>query len=177
MTYPTIASKDLTGEGMTNQLKKPALLLVLLSSVVVLTACSYSTEFVVINAADNTIEVRYRLKKPVNSLSPSRLPEVPSVKLASELDQQIPWRPLPASRFTFDPDTRLAVVSLMPGESLRVEQRKLGEGPQDDAHQAANFSIEEINITGPNGDVMLQGEQARKSFVPVSKSLYTLTYR
>jgi|SRR5215204_195881 len=162
---------------MTNPLKKPALFLVLLSSVVALTACSYSTEFVVINAANDPIEVRYRLKKPMNLLAPSRLPEVPSVKLISELDQQIPWRALPTSRFKFDPDTRMAVVSLMPGESLRVEQRKLGEGPQDDAHQAANFSIEEINMTGTNGDVMLQGEQARKSFVPVSKTLYTLTYR
>jgi hypothetical protein len=163
---------------MTNQLKKTPLFLVcLLSSVVALTACSYSTEFVVINAANNPIEVRYRLKKPMNSLAPVRLPEVPSVKLIAELDQQIPWRPLPTSRFTFDPESRMAVVSLMPGESLRVEQRKLSEGPQDDAHQAANFSIEEINITGANGEVMFQGEQARKSFVPVSKTLYTLTYR
>jgi len=161
---------------MTNPLKKPALFLVLLSLVVVLTACSYSTEFVVNNASNDTIEVRYRLKEPTDSLSPSRLREVPSVKLISELDQDIPWRPLPASRFKFYPDIRLAVVSLLPGESLRVEERKLGQS-QDEARLAANFSIEEINLTGPNGEVMLQGEQARKSFVPVSKSLYTLTYR
>ena len=44
-------------------------------------------------------------------------------------------------------------------------------------HQAANFSIEEMNITGTNGEVRLQGEQAFKSFVPASKTLYTLTYR
>lgn len=163
---------------MTNQLKKTSLFLVcLLSSVVALTACSYSTNFVVINAANNPIEVRYRLKKPMNPLAPSRLPEVPSVKPISELDRQIPWRELPTSRFTFDPNTRTAVVSLMPGETLRVEQRKLSEGPQDDAHQAANFSIEEINITGTNGEVTFQGEQARKSFVAASKTLYTLTYR
>jgi len=113
----------------------------------------------------------------MNPDAPSRLPEVPSVKLISELDEQIPWRELPTSRFTFDPNTRMAAVSLMPGEGLRVEQRKLREGPQDDADQAANFSIEEINITGTNGEVTFQGEQARKSFVPASKTLYILTYR
>ena len=112
----------------------------------------------------------------MNPDAPSRLPEVPSVKLISELDRQIPWRELPTSRFTFDPNTRTAVVSLMPGEGLRVEQRKLSEGSQDDTHQASNFSIEEIDIMGTNGQMTFYGEQARKSFVPVSKTLYTLTY-
>ena len=65
----------------------------------------------------------------------------------------------------------------MPGEALRVEQRKMDEGPQDDAYQAANFSIEEIIITGTNGEMRFEGEQARKSFVSASKTLYTLTYR
>lgn len=158
--------------------KKTQLFLVcLLTSVVALTACGYSTNFVVINGANNLIEVRFRLKKPMDPLSPSRLPEVPSVKLISELDRQIPWRELPTSRFTFDPSTRTAVVSLMPGEALRVEQRNLSDGPQDDAHRAANFSVEEIRITGTNGEMTLQGEQARKSFVPASKTLSTLTYR
>ncbi len=164
--------------AMTNQHKTTKLFLVcLLSSVVGLTGCSSSTEFVVVNAANNPIEVRYRLKKPMNPLAPSRLPEVPSIRLISELESQTPWRELPTSRFTFDPNTRTAVVSLMPGETLRVEQRKLSEGAQGEAHQAANFSIEEINITGTNGEVTFQGEQARKSFVPASKTLYTLTYR
>ena len=65
----------------------------------------------------------------------------------------------------------------MPGEALRVEQRKMGEEPHDDAYQAANFSIEEIIITGSNGEMKFEGEQARKSFVSASKTLYTLTYR
>ena len=159
-----------------NQLMKTPLFLVLLSSVAALTACSYSTNFVVINATNNSIEVRYRIKKPIDPLAPSRLPEVPAVKQISELDRQIPWRELPASRFTFDPDTRVAVVSLMPGETLRVEQRKLNDGTQDDSYQNANFSIEEIKITGNIGEVTLRGEQVRRSFVPVSKTLYTLTY-
>jgi len=144
---------------------------------VVLTACSYSTEFVVTNASNNPIEVRYTLKKPKTPLSPSRLPEVPSVKMISELERQTVWQELPPSRFTFNPDTRTAVVSLMPGEALRVEQRKLNEGPQDDSYQAANFSIEEIIITGANGEMRFEGEQARKSFASVSKTLSILTYR
>jgi hypothetical protein len=149
----------------------------MLSSIVVLTACSTSTNFVVVNASNNPIVVRYRLKKPINPISPSRLPEMPSVVLISELDRQIPWRELPKSRFTFDPDTRTAVVSLMPEEALRVEQRTLTDSPRHNEEQADGFSIEEINITGLSGEVTFRGGQVRKSFVPASKTTYTLTYR
>ena len=163
---------------MTNQFETKHLILVcLLSSVAALAACSYSTNFVVVNAANDIIEVRYRLKKPMDPLAPSRLPEVPSIKLISELDRQIPWRELPTSRFTFDPNTREAVISLMPGEALRVEQRKRNGGSQDNERDATNFSLEEISITGTNGVLTFQGEQVWKSFVPASKTLYTLTYR
>lgn len=129
-----------------NETAKAFLVCLLGFSVLALTACSYSTNFVVVNASNNPIEVRYTLNPPVNPVAPSRLAEVPSVKPISQLDRQIPWQELPTTRFTFDPSTRTAVISLMPGEGLRVEQRKLENDTANNGEQAASFSIEEIDI-------------------------------
>jgi len=101
----------------------------------------------------------------------------PAIKAVSELHQEIAWRQLSASEYTFDPDNRKVVVSLKPGEALLIEQCNLVDGPVDDAHQAAKFSIEEIDIMGNDGEIKLQGDQARRSFLSGSKREYTLTYR
>ena len=61
-----------------------------------------------------------------------------------------------------------------PGDALRVEQLNLVDRQDGDA--ASRFAIEEIDISGADGEIKLQGEQARKSFVAESKKVYTLTY-
>lgn len=147
-------------------------------SLFLFTACSSITNFVVINASNHAIEVRYKIKKPTDPREPSGVPVVPpSTKAVSQLQQEIPWSQLSASQYSLDRENREVVLSLLPGQALLIEQRNLLDGPVDDAHQAANFSIEEIHLSGPNGEVHLQGEQARKSFVAESKKLYVITYR
>ena len=153
----------------------------LLSGVCLLAACSYLTNFVVINATDRPIEVQYVIKKPpppFHQFPPSQsLPITPAIKDVSQLQQQTEWHELSASEYTFDPDSRRVVVSLMPNQALRVENQNLVDGKTDDASLAAKFSIEEINITGSYGEIKLQGEQARKMFVAESKKLYSITYK
>src|SRR5215813_6640733 len=148
----------------------------LLTGACLLTSCSYLTNFVVINATDRPIEVQYVIKKPAYPSPPfspgQPLPTNPAIKDVSQLDHQTAWRELSASQYTFDPDGRIVVVSLMPNEALRIEKQNLVDGKVDDASQAAKFSIEEINITGSYGEIKLQGEQARKMFMAVSKKVY-----
>jgi hypothetical protein len=143
-----------------------------------LTACSYITNFVIVNASGQVVEVRYTIKKPSDPRAPSGEPVVlPATKAVLELQQQTPWNELPTSQYSLDRENRELVVSLMPGQGLLVEQPNLLDGSTDEAHQAENFSLERIDISGSSGEVHLQGEQARKAFVPVSKKPYTLTYR
>jgi hypothetical protein len=104
------------------------------------------------------------------------LPIKPAIKPASQIEQQNPWRELSTSEFTFDPESRVVTISLKPGDALRIEQRNLFDGPQDDSSQASNFAIEEISLNGASGLLRFEGDQARKSFVPQSKKTYTLTY-
>jgi hypothetical protein len=142
-----------------------------------LTACSYLTNFVVVNSSDQIVEVRYKVKKPGQSVSGIlMLPIKPAIKPASQIEEQNPWRDLSTSEFTFDPDNRIVTISLKPGDALRIEQRNLVDGPQDERNQASNFAIEEIILEGANGVIRLEGEHARKSFLPQSKKTYTLTY-
>jgi hypothetical protein len=153
----------------------------LLSGMCLLTACSFSTNFVVVNATDRSIEVQYVIKKPpppFNQFPPSHaLPITPATKEISQLQQQTEWRDLSASEYTFDPISRRVVVSLMPNQALRIEKQDLVDGKTDDASLAAKFSIEEIKITGSYGEIKLQGEQARRMFVAESKQLYSITYK
>jgi hypothetical protein len=152
---------------------RPIFLFCLSVSVLSLTACSYGTNFVVVNASDHPVEVRYKIKKPADPRAPSRMPIQPAIKAVSEVNQEVPWRELPASRYTFDPDTRTVVVSLQPGDALLVDHIRLA----DKDYEASDLSVEEINITGAFGEIKLQGAQVFKNFVADSKKLHTLTYR
>jgi hypothetical protein len=143
-----------------------------------LTACSYLTNFVVLNSSARTVEVRYKVKNAGQPIPPIQmLPIKPAIKPTSQIEQQTPWRDLSTSEFTFDADNRIVTVLLKPGEALRIEQRNLVDGPNDESSQASNFAIEEIILAGANGVIRFEGEQARKSFVPQSKKTYTLTYK
>ena len=142
-----------------------------------MTGCSYLTNFVVVNSSARIVEVRYRVKDLGQSVPPIQmLPIKPAIKPASQIEQQNPWRELSTSEFTFDPESRVVTISLKPGDALRIEQRNLFDGPQDDSSQASNFAIEEISLNGASGLLRFEGDQARKSFVPQSKKTYTLTY-
>ena len=141
-------------------------------------ACSYGTNFVVVNASDQIIEVQYVFKKPSDPFPPMQMPPIPPViKTVSPLQQQITWRELSPSQYAFDSNSRRLIVSLKPGEALRVEQRNLRDEKVDATHNATNFFIEEIEVKGSYGEIRLQGEQVRQSFLAESKSQYTLTYR
>ena len=150
----------------------------LLGCVWPLTACSFITNFVIVNASNQPLEVRYKLKPPADPRAPAGEPVVPpATKPVSQLQQEVSWNQLSASQYKLDREKREVAVLLPPGYALLVEQRNLVDGPTDDAHQAANFSIEEINLSGAGKQVHLQGDEVRKGFVPESKKLYTITYR
>ena len=149
----------------------------LLAGVLCLTGCRYITNFVVINGSNQPVEVWYILKKPAYAVPPDQsLRMAPAVRPISEMHQQTAWRDLSASEYTFDPGKRKVTVSLEPGQALLIEQCAQVGREVDDAQQAEEFSIEEIAITGANGEIKLHGEQARKSFLAESKNTHTLTY-
>lgn len=150
----------------------------LLACVCTLTGCSNLTNFVVINASDQSVEVRYRIKKPIDPQMPSRIPHInPGILSVSELDRQIAWRELSASQYTADTVNRTVTVTLKPDEAMRIDQLRLGEDQAGKMDGFDGFAIEEISLVGAYGEIHLAGEQVGRSFIPASSKTYTLTYK
>jgi hypothetical protein len=71
---------------------------------------------------------------------------------------------------------RTVSVSVGPGDALRIADVS-NYGSHDDTWNANEFPIDEITISGANGDLRLTGQQTRTTFAKVSLALYTLTYK
>ncbi len=141
-----------------------------------LLACSYGRNFVIVNASESVVEIRYIFKKSPYYPSPMDSPPmIPGVNKISELAMSIAWRKLLPSQYVFDSNNRSLVVSLMPSDALRIWRQKLGS--PDDAPETSSFLIEEIEIKGIQGEIKLSGSELINAFKADSDGLYTLTYK
>jgi len=151
----------------------------LLLLAVTLAACSFSTDFVVVNASEQTIEITYKVGE--TGVEPLVATGKPATLAASQLSSR-EWQELSPAQYAFDRDKREVTVSLNPGLALRVYQG----GEWSERETGADFILKELNIRGAQGEVILRGDQVYKSFVAVPKPFYafgppttllTLTYK
>jgi hypothetical protein len=131
-----------------------------------LAACSFSTDFVVVNASDRPIEVRYRIGE--TGIEPLAVTRKPATLPSSQISSR-EWQELSPTQYAFDREKRVVTVSINPGVGLRINQG----GEWNEKYAGENFIIEELNIRGSNGEVNLKGDQVYKSFVPVRSAFYT----
>lgn len=147
------------------------ILTALVGSVALFAACSYLTDFVIVNESDGPIIVRYEVKDYPGAFYP---PEVPKVMPASELGER--GKQWDAIQYELDEASRSVTTQLMPGQALRLTTIHHYSG-HDDPIDAENFQIRRITVSGTRGELDLKGEQARTTFTRVSLTLYKLTYR
>lgn len=140
------------------------------------TACSYSTDFVVVNKSNHPIRVQYKIKRFPNE--PPILTAIPAKMDASQLGSRDgqQWKKLNTDQYQIDQENRTIIVSVMPHEALWVTSMFHYIGDED-PNDVANFPVEEISVTGADGGMTFTGQKARKSFSYVSRVLYTLTYK
>jgi hypothetical protein len=134
------------------------------------TACSFITDLVVANLSDKPIEVKYRVKEYPGPFSP---PARPATKATNQLTDDSPWTELSADQYQLDPASRTVTVTVMAKSALLI-QRVSGPGVPNDA---ASFAINEVLIVGAYGEMMFQGEQVQKCFMPESKKVYAIRYK
>ena len=147
------------------------ILIALAGSLFFLAACTYATDFVIVNESDSPITIRYEVK---NYPGPFYPPVAPGVIPASELSEDgQQWNPV---QFELDEASRSVTTRLMPGQALRIATMNHYTG-HDDPNDAQNFQIYRITLSGTRGELNLTGEQARTTFAKVARTLYTLTYR
>ena len=150
-------------------------LLLLTAFSLVCAACSYATDFVVVNRSAQPIVVRYKIKQFPGDFAP---PDKPATIAASSLDSHggQEWQLLSSDRFQVDQATRTVTVNVASADALRIASLHNYSG-HDDAWDANEFPIDEIMVSGGNGELKLNGPQALTIFTEVSRALYTLTYK
>ncbi|HEX8173494.1 MAG TPA: hypothetical protein VF543_00075 [Pyrinomonadaceae bacterium] len=150
-------------------------IVLLITSVLCLTACSYMTDFVVVNESDEPIVVRYKVKNYPYTFAP---PTTPATVAVSELSTRggQKWQELNPTQYQLDPANRTITIRVMPHNALRVARAR-DDGWHQDPSASESFPIEEINVNGANGELNLKGQQAFTSFSKVSQALYTLIYK
>ena len=161
---------------MFNRLKKRRLVLIaLIGGVSLFAACSYLTEFVVVNQSDDHIVVRYKIK---NYPGPLNLPAVPSTIESSRLSKKHAqeWQELTSDEYQLDEHNRTVVVDVRPHQALLIASMHHYMG-HDDVGDAQDYPIEEVTVTGTQGELKLAGPQARVMFSEISRVLYTLSYK
>jgi hypothetical protein len=149
--------------------------LVLFALVVSLTACSYATEFVVVNDSAQILNVEYRLKEFTGEFSPPGTPSIlPSSQLSSHGNQK--WTKLEPWQYKLDPNQRTVSVQVMPGQALFI-CRMHNYGGHSNAWDAKQFPLEQVKLEGASGVLLVSGELARTKFSPTSRALYVLNYK
>jgi hypothetical protein len=151
------------------------ILIMVLAFASLLTACSYMTDFAVVNESEYPIEVRYKVKNFPGVFAP---PITPATITASQLSahghQQ--WKDLSSDQYRLNQDSRTVIVRVGAHEALLVARIHHYSG-HEDPEDAKYFPVEEITIAGADGELKLTGQETRKTFSEVSRALYTLTYK
>lgn len=148
------------------------LLFLLLIVSVGVSACSYSTDFVVVNDANYPIQVVYKVKRfPYDSQTLEVEPRIISAANL-ELRDRNKWTRLNHNQYVVDQLNRTVTVTLHAHDALWITSMVNYFGDHSDS-----FPIEEISVRGAAGEMTFTGDKARQSFQYVSRVLYKLTYK
>ena len=151
-------------------------LLTLVLLTLTVSGCSYSTDFVVVNEADYSIQVVYMIK-PFPQGAPT-LTIQPVISSATELETRDKgkWSKLTSDRYSIDQANRTVTVSLAAHEVLWLTSMHHYIGDEDPS-DVENFPIQELSMTGAEGEMKFSGDKTRQAFERVSRVLYVLRYK
>jgi hypothetical protein len=153
-------------------MKRQILGVAFFTSVLLMCACSYRNDFVVINRSKAFIEVQYRLKRYSPETAGKFVDINPPAKFTLEEFHKShhEWRDLSKEQYDFNKLTGTFTVSLAPDEVLLVDYAYNYRGDEDE------FDLSSIKIVGANGSVNLEGKQAQTRFKNESGTAYVLQY-
>ena len=146
-----------------------------------ITSCSYSATFVIINLSDGLMEVTYEFKddpKVEFSCPEGEVYTTPSIRGADEVDnKEAVWSPLQAGEYVCDPLARTVFVPVGAGVALKVVSHD-DPGSETGALDARRFPIGRLLVNGPSGSMEYSGDQVLRAFERGETGLtFHLTYR
>jgi len=151
-------------------MKHKFILIVSLMSVLVLSACSVRSDFVVVNESDHPIEVQYQFKPSISKTAPLADSIQPPAKLEVKEFQKSgrEWKNVPEEQFHYDNRTGVVTVMVVPGEALLLDYVY--------NYSELDFDLDSLSLTGAQGIIKLEGRQTFMQFKEESGS-FVIRYR
>jgi hypothetical protein len=148
---------------------KSILFLCLISS-----ACSYLTEFVVVNNSNLPIEIEYKITSQVDSLEHTATK--PFKMNFSDWDSWFGknkgWQEVSQDGYEFESQSRTCRIKLEAGKALLINwENENRYGTYD------NFRITSLRLKGDNGEVIYRGESIYKQFNKKDDHNYFIEYK
>ena len=149
---------------------------IILAAALLLSGCSYSADFVIVNKTGMVLDIQYRTAN--EGIYTVRL----QVKTLEEFEKADgSWHSFPTDRLSTGENFSSGDVRLNPGEALLLLSKDIRDIKDEPKFKS---SIESLTIKNDNGSVRYEGEQifgqfepGRYAWFPSSYTLYTLTYQ
>lgn len=133
-------------------------------------ACSYFTQFVIINKSNAPAEIQLKYE-PLSGERYLMKKSLDEKGLISDGD----WQKLAAEEFTDNKPAEIVNLTLAPNTALAVANELNYTGHESDS--ASDFKVNGLEINGASGAVNFEGRQVILQFEKQNESLYTLVYQ
>lgn len=152
--------------------RRKSLSILFLILVLLLSACSYHNEFVIVNRSGSSMQVRYRLKRwtPESTFQQLGVKAPAKVSFNEFQKAEYQWRKLENDEYQFDRLTGTFTVNVSNEEALLVDDATNYDGRE------SQFDLASIRIAGAFGSIDLEGRQAQNQF-RLDDKRYVITYR
>lgn len=146
----------------------------LLTTLLLFSACSFGYEFVIVNASDSWLEVRYTVKP--SGMPPNDRNHLPMMLNTEELEKsEHKWKDVPIEQSHIEYKSGEIMVKLAPNQALRVADITNYPG-HDSEYTDLYFHITNLSLVGARGSVCLEGRQALTQFKK-DDGRYTIIYQ
>lgn len=150
--------------------RKLVLSLVLFCFVVINSACSWITRFVIVNKSNAPVEIRLQYEP----LSGERFLKKTALDAKGEIVDQN-WQNLAPEEFQDNKPAEIVTLKLDANTALAVAEEVNYTG--HNAGHADFFKIKNLEIRGAGGTVRIDGKQVLLQFEKQDDSLYTIIYK
>ena len=139
---------------------------------VLLSSCSWITEFVIVNTSESQLSVSYLVSG--RSCPDDNFIIVPArQRITDHKIDGAKWEKLTPTEYTCN-ESKIVTTTLSPSTALVVARVATYTGSEGYGND--NFQVLRLELKGSEGDISLKGLQALKAFKYESRSLFVLRY-
>lgn len=151
--------------------------LLLLMLIINTSACSSIDTIAILNDTQAPLRLEYTFKRRSSDdiWLRKHLGLLATVSSDKAGEVNCPWALLSPTQYSYDPATQKVIMEVPPATAVRIAE--LSNYVETDEWAAKQFPIASVTIDGAQGVIHCEGEQARKQFKNLKRSLHAIDYR